>query len=167
VEFLPREVIRARRKGASLAVIMIDLDHFKRVNDTFGHQAGDLVLTEVAALLKGHIRESDIACRYGGEEFVLVLPDTTLESAQRRAVAIRSAFKRLEPRYHGRNLGNITGSLGVVLFPDHAENADSLLNESATILYAAKNTGRDRVLTSASVRRTLPDPAREAVPVEK
>lgn len=145
-EFLPREVIRAKRTGAFLAVIMIDLDYFKRVNDTFGHEAGDLVLAEVAALLKTHIRGSDIACRYGGEEFALVLPDTTLEGAQRRAEDIHAAIKRLEPKYRDKSLGKITASLGVAIFPDHADGPDSLIRASDEALYEAKGAGRDRVV---------------------
>jgi diguanylate cyclase (GGDEF)-like protein len=145
-EFLPREVIRAARKGASLAVIMIDLDYFKRVNDAFGHEAGDLVLMEVAALLKTHIRGSDIACRYGGEEFALILADTTLENAQRRAEDIRAAIKRLDLKYRDRPLGKITASLGVALFPDQAKSADSLMRASDDALYQAKGAGRDRVV---------------------
>ena len=149
LEFLPREVIRARRSGASLAVIMIDLDHFKEVNDRFGHETGDRVLKGVATLLKAQIRGSDIACRYGGEEFVFVLPDTTLAIAQRRAEALRLAIKHLELEDSGRAIGTLTASLGVVLYPDHATGADALISASDKLLYEAKNTGRDRVVTGA------------------
>ena len=154
-EFLPREMIRAQRKGDSLAVAMIDLDHFKRFNDSFGHDAGDLVLTRVAQLLMAHIRGSDIACRYGGEEFVLVLPDTTLEGAQRRAEEIRAAVKELQLRHRGKPLGPITVSLGLALFPDHASGPDSLLRVADEALYEAKRAGRDRVI----VGRPAPESA--------
>jgi diguanylate cyclase (GGDEF)-like protein len=149
-EFLPREVNRATRKGTSLAAIMIDLDYFKRVNDAFGHEAGDLVLMEVAALLKGHIRGSDIACRFGGEEFALILADTTLGSAQRKAEDIRAAIKRLDLKYRDQPLGKITASLGVALFPDQAEGSDSLMRVADDALYQAKGAGRDRVIVKMS-----------------
>src|SRR5882762_9590750 len=92
-DYMARELLRAAREGIRVAVIMIDLDRFKRVNDTAGHAAGDFVLTEIATLLKRHIRGTDIACRYGGEEFTLVLPNATLQSARIRAEAICAAIR--------------------------------------------------------------------------
>jgi diguanylate cyclase (GGDEF)-like protein len=145
-EFLPREVIRARRSGDSLAVLMIDLDHFKRFNDTFGHDAGDLVLKEVAQLLLAHIRGSDIACRYGGEEFVLVFPDTTFEGAKRRAEEIRSAVHGLQLSLRGKPLGRITVSIGVGLMPDHVASPEALIRVADEAMYVAKAGGRDRVV---------------------
>ena len=149
-EFLARELIRAKRSGIGLAVIMMDLDHFKRINDTFGHDAGDLVLTEVAAMLKKSIRGSDMVCRFGGEEFVLVLTDATRASASRRCEEIRAAIWQLEPTYRGHALGNPTASFGVALFPDHAADADSLINASDEALYQAKYAGRDRIVISTA-----------------
>jgi diguanylate cyclase (GGDEF)-like protein len=160
-EFLLRELIRARRRGSSLAVIMIDIDHFKRVNDTHGHEAGDIVLTDIAALLKAQVRGSDIACRFGGEEFALVLPDATLEAVRRRAEDIREAIGRLEPKYGNQRLGRITASLGIALSPDHAGDPESLLRASDQALYEAKAAGRDRVAIS-SAKPILPNPARES-----
>lgn len=148
-EFLPRELIRAKRQGDSLAVIMIDLDHFKEINDRFGHDAGDLVLMQVATLLKAHIRGSDIACRYGGEEFALVLPDTTLEGARGRAENIRAAVKRLELNHDGRPIDHFAASFGIALFPLHAAEPDALLRASDEALYEAKRAGRDRVVISS------------------
>ena len=145
-EFLPREVIRARRSGDSLAVLMIDLDHFKRFNDEFGHDAGDLVLKEAAQLLLAHIRGSDIACRYGGEEFVLVLPDTTFEGARRRAEEIRAAIKGLQLSLRGKPLGQVTVSIGVALMPDHVANPEALIRVADEAMYQAKAAGRDRVV---------------------
>jgi diguanylate cyclase (GGDEF)-like protein len=144
--FLPYELLRIERRQSSLAVIMIDLDHFKRVNDTHGHDAGDLVLTSVAALLRRHIRGSDIACRYGGEEFVLVLPDASLEGTRRRAEGIRAAIKRLELTYRGEPLGKITASIGIAMFPEHAEDPESLMLRVDRLMYHAKKSGRDRVV---------------------
>jgi len=145
-EFLLREWVRSRRNESALAVIMMDLDHFKRINDRFGHEAGDVVLKEIAALLKSQIRGSDIASRFGGEEFALVLPDATLEAVQRRAEGIRVAIHRLALEYRGQPLGKITASFGVALAPDHAGDPESLLRASDQALYNAKAAGRDRVV---------------------
>jgi diguanylate cyclase (GGDEF)-like protein len=139
-DYLSRELLRAEREGFRVAVIMIDLDHFKRVNDTAGHSAGDSVLVQIAALLKRHIRGSDIACRYGGEEFTLVLPNATVQSARSRAEAICSAVREES----GRLLG-ITASLGVAIFPDHTAEPQSLLRAADQALYAAKGRGRNQV----------------------
>ncbi len=149
-EFLARELLRAKRGGIGLAVIMMDLDHFKRVNDSFGHDAGDLVLTEVAAMLRRSIRGSDMVCRFGGEEFVLVLTDSTSTSALRRCEEIRAAISRLAPSYRGKSLGSPTASFGVALYPDHAADADGLINASDAALYEAKYAGRDRIVTSSA-----------------
>jgi diguanylate cyclase (GGDEF)-like protein len=139
-DYLPRELIRAMREHAPLAVIMMDLDRFKRVNDSAGHQAGDRVLVEVAGLLKRHVRGSDIACRYGGEEFVLVLPRTTLESALRRSEEIRSAIEGEPDRLRG-----VTASIGVALCPAHAMDAEALVRAADRALYEAKRAGRNQV----------------------
>src|SRR5258708_6375565 len=116
-ELLPRELLRARRKDSPLAAIMIDVDHFKRVNDSLGHEAGDGVLKELGARLKKCIRGSDIACRYGGEEFTVILADATSEGARRRAEDIRAAVTRLELKYGGKPIGGLTGSPGVAPVP--------------------------------------------------
>jgi diguanylate cyclase (GGDEF)-like protein len=147
-EFLRREWVRARRAGQPLSVIMLDLDHFKRINDSFGHQAGDYVLAAVAGLLRNQIRSSDIVCRYGGEEFALVLPDASYESVRQRAEEIRSAIKQLELTYQGIALGRITASLGIALFPNHADGPDDLITAADAALYEAKSTGRDRAVFS-------------------
>jgi diguanylate cyclase (GGDEF)-like protein len=144
---MARELLRAAREGIRVAVIMIDLDRFKRVNDTAGHAAGDFVLTEIATLLKRHIRGTDIACRYGGEEFMLVLPNATLQSARVRAEAICAAI-----REEGVQLMGVTASLGVAIFPDHAAEPESLLRAADKALYDAKARGRNQVRIFA--RRT-------------
>ena len=149
-EFLQREWIRSKRKEIPLAVIMIDLDHFKRVNDSFGHQAGDFVLTAVSGLLRTHIRSSDIVCRHGGEEFALVLPEATLESVRRRAEDIQAAIKSLNLEYRDVPLGRITASLGIALFPDNADGPDSVLRAADEAMYAAKDAGRDRIVVSTA-----------------
>ncbi|HXZ97151.1 MAG TPA: diguanylate cyclase [Burkholderiales bacterium] len=160
-EFLLREWIRARRKESSIAIIMIDIDYFKQVNDTYGHEAGDVVLTEIAALLKSQIRGSDIACRFGGEEFALVLPDATLDGVQRRAEDIWEATGRLTPKFSSQQLGRITASFGVALSPEHAGDPESLLRAADQALYQAKAAGRDRVVIS-SAKSVPPKPANES-----
>jgi diguanylate cyclase (GGDEF)-like protein len=162
-EFLQREWIRSKRKEIPLAVIMIDLDYFKRVNDTFGHQAGDFVLTAVSALLRTHIRSSDIVCRHGGEEFALVMPEATLEIVQRRAEDIQAAIKRLDLQFRGVPLGRVTASFGVALFPDNADGPDSVLRAADDALYAAKDAGRDRIVVSTA-RPVPPKPPNDAIP---
>ena len=139
-DYLPRELIRAKRERAPLAVIMMDLDRFKRINDSAGHQAGDQVLVELGALLKRHVRGSDIACRYGGDEFTLVLPNATLESARRRSAEICSAIRREPHRLRG-----VTASLGVALCPTHGTDAKALLRAADHALYEAKGAGRNQV----------------------
>jgi len=162
-EFLRREWIRAKRKGDTLAVVMIDLDHFKRVNDAHGHEAGDFVLTAVAALLRNRIRSSDIVCRYGGEEFALVLPEASLENVRLRAEDIRLAIKELDLNHQGVPLGRITASLGIALFPDHVNDPDSLMQAADTALYDAKGAGRDRAVFCPPGRYS-PTPARRNPP---
>jgi diguanylate cyclase (GGDEF)-like protein len=152
-ELLPRELARARRSGKPVAMILIDIDHFKRVNDSFGHSAGDVVLAAIGTLLRGKVRGGDVACRYGGEEFAVVLPETDVDSAQRRAEDIRSAIGSLDVNYMGKPIGGITASLGIALFPDHSEDTDSLLRAADEALYAAKGAGRNRLMVSTSPRR--------------
>lgn len=144
-EYLPREIARAARKGESVAVVMLDLDHFKRFNDSFGHEAGDRVLQDVAGLLRALVRSGDVACRFGGEEFVLIMSGTGRDGALRRAEDIRAAVSRLELVHRDRPLGHVTVSLGLALFPEHGDSADVLLRAADGALYAAKNAGRDRV----------------------
>ncbi|MEW5744302.1 MAG: diguanylate cyclase [Nitrospirota bacterium] len=147
-EMLDREVYRTARREQELCVVMIDIDHFKLFNDRFGHDAGDLLLRELGAFLQGRIRESDFACRYGGEEFVVVLPETPLERAGERAEELRREVKQLTVRYHGELLGPVTLSMGVASFPQHGPAADDLLKAADAALYRAKEEGRDRVVTA-------------------
>jgi len=139
-DYLSRELVRAHREAARLAVLMIDLDHFKRVNDTAGHSAGDEVLVRVAALLKRYIRGSDIACRFGGEEFTLVLPNATVQSAQARAEAICKAVCE-----EGSRVMGVTASVGVAVFPDSIAEPEALLRAADRALYEAKDRGRNQV----------------------
>jgi diguanylate cyclase (GGDEF)-like protein len=154
-ETLEREVHRARRSGRPMAVLMLDVDGFKHQNDTFGHDAGDAVLRELAALLLGNLRRGDIACRYGGEEFVLVLPEASLEDGARRAEQLRGAVTRLHLSHNERVIGPITISAGVAAFPDHGIDAETVIRAADMALYRAKREGRDRVAVATSADRAL------------
>jgi diguanylate cyclase (GGDEF)-like protein len=144
-ETLEREVHRARRGGRSMGILMVDVDGFKQQNDAFGHDGGDVVLRELAALLQRNLRKEDIACRYGGEEFVLVLPDASLDNAARRADQLRLAVKQMRVVHKALPLGPITVSIGVAAFPEHGRNREALIQAVDAALYQAKRQGRDRV----------------------
>ncbi len=144
-ESLDREMRRARRGGHAVGVIMLDLDHFKALNDTRGHEAGDEMLRATASLLQRSIRAEDIACRYGGEEFVLILPEVSLDDAAQRAESIRLAARVLRVPFHRQVIGPLTLSAGVAVFPDHGPSSDALLRAADAALYQAKARGRDRV----------------------
>jgi diguanylate cyclase (GGDEF)-like protein len=150
-ESLDRELLRARRRHMPLGVIMIDIDHFKHFNDTFGHAAGDVLLREIGVLLQRHMRGEDIACRYGGEEFTLILLEASAEDTQQRAMLLRQEAGRLRVEYGHQPLGAITISVGVAVFPDHGGAADALLKAADTALYRAKSSGRDRVMVAGTV----------------
>ena len=147
-EALAQEQHRTRRNDAQLAVIMIDIDHFKQFNDNFGHDGGDAILRALGAFFKKHVRGSDIACRYGGEEFMLILSPSTAEGARLRAEKIREDASLLSVSHANRNLGAITLSLGVAIFPDHASEAAAMVKAADLALYQAKSGGRDRVVMS-------------------
>jgi diguanylate cyclase (GGDEF)-like protein len=136
----------------SMSLILIDIDHFKAINDTYGHQAGDAVLKNIGVLLRGHVRSQDIVYRYGGEEFCMVLLDTSPEVALKRADKIRRAVKYITNSFNGKVLPPLTISLGVASFPSHGEIPETLLTMADKALYWAKNHGRDRV---ASVDQML------------
>jgi diguanylate cyclase (GGDEF)-like protein len=130
-----------------ISIILIDIDHFKVVNDTYGHQAGDEVLKNIGMLLRGHVRSQDIVCRYGGEEFCMVLLDTSPEVALKRAEKIRRAVKYINSTFNGEMLPPLTISLGVASYPNHGETPHSLITLADKALYWAKNNGRDRAIS--------------------
>jgi len=146
---LGREVLRAKRHGAPVAIIMLDIDHFKHLNDTYGHEAGDVVLRELATLVRQNIRGEDIACRYGGEEFLLILPDAPLEIATQRAEALRLRGGELQVVYQGKFL-TITISLGVAAFPIHGPDIKDTVKAADVALYHAKKGGRNQVVVAPS-----------------
>lgn len=146
-ECLERELQRCVRNGTSLALMMLDIDHFKRFNDVHGHSAGDAVIIEISNVLNDMIRTgSDIASRYGGEEFLLTLPEISLEDATKRAEKLREAVAKTTVVHHGVTLPQITISLGLAIFPDHAEKISDLIEAADKALYQAKNTGRDKIV---------------------
>ena len=145
-EWFGQELRRAQRHGRPIAAIMLDIDHFKRFNDTFGHEAGDLVLRELAGVLGRSTRGSDVASRYGGEEFLVLLPECPFDAARSKAEQLREEIAKLELRYDDQPLGPVTVSLGVAAFPDHAKESEELLRCADDALYLAKQTGRNRVV---------------------
>ena len=147
-EYLPQEIAKAKRASSSVAVLMFDLDFFKRINDVFGHEAGDAFLKSVAALLQGCIRESDIACRYGGEEFVLVLSGASLDGAIKKAEKIRNAVMALDLIIRQKPLGRVSTSIGIAVYPEHGAEMEALLRAADEALYEAKERGRNRVVVS-------------------
>jgi diguanylate cyclase (GGDEF)-like protein/PAS domain S-box-containing protein len=145
-DILERETRRAVRAEHGLSVILLDLDHFKRFNDTYGHDAGDTVLRETAALFLKSVRAEDIVCRYGGEEFVIILPMADFKVACARAERIREKVRELHLLYRGQPLGSITVSAGVAGLPEHGIVPKELLAAADAALYRAKAEGRDRVI---------------------
>lgn len=143
---LQREVRRAARKNRPLSILMLDLDHFKRFNDTFGHEAGDTLLRHFGSFLQSYIRADDLAFRYGGEEFVIILPEASLDAARQRAEKLVLDFKRLDVQYRGMTLGPVTVSVGLAAFPEHGTEAAAVLRAADQALYRAKAEGRDRVV---------------------
>lgn len=144
-ETLKRELSRVTRKKNPLGLIMADIDHFKNFNDSYGHAAGDALLRSLGTFLKEHIRREDIACRYGGEEFVLIMPESSLENTKRRAEQIREEIKQLRVWHHGNLIDSVNISMGVVVFSEHGSSAETLLESADKALYKAKREGRDRI----------------------
>jgi diguanylate cyclase (GGDEF)-like protein len=151
-ECLDREFHRAERRQHPISIIMADIDHFKLFNDTYGHDAGDVLLKLLSAILQKSVRKEDIICRFGGEEFVLIMPDMPLDVAIGRASALREMLKDARFDYEGQDLGAVTISLGVAVFPDHGKTPQKVLKSADDALYRAKNNGRDRVEVAASKR---------------
>jgi diguanylate cyclase (GGDEF)-like protein len=144
-ESFERELQLAARKRQSIAVLFLDVDHFKRFNDSFGHDAGDMVLQSLADLFRNFFRTTDICCRYGGEDFAVILPESTSPDAVIRADALRSEVKRLRLQYKKQPLGQLTVSVGIAAFPVHGLTGKELLKIADQCLYESKARGRDLV----------------------
>jgi len=141
---LVREFNRAERNGGKLSLVMCDLDHFKSINDEYGHQAGDTVLRSFASLLIGHMRSSDICCRFGGEEFLVLQFDVDRETACKQIERVRQALQAEPIRFEDQTL-NITASFGIAGYPDSGESPETLLSCADAALYRAKEEGRNRI----------------------
>jgi diguanylate cyclase (GGDEF)-like protein/PAS domain S-box-containing protein len=149
-ESLERELQRATRGRYTVSLLFLDLDHFKRFNDTFGHEAGDVVLRSLAVLLRSFFRSTDVCCRAGGEEFAIILPEAAPENAMVRANALRLEVKNLTLTQDDKPLGTVTVSIGIAAFPDHARTPEELLRIADRCLYDSKAGGRDRATLAKS-----------------
>lgn len=158
LESFGQEIRRAARRGRQMSVLMLDLDHFKALNDTHGHGAGDVVLRRFADCLTTNLRAEDIVARYGGEEFTAVLPEIAPELALARAEQIRAAYSRMTVDYLGTTLAGQTVSVGVASFPCDGESVEELLQAADRAMYLAKSGGRNRVETASTGRSPAPQP---------
>jgi len=144
-ETLKREVYRSVRKHSSLGIIMLDVDNFKRFNDNYGHAAGDAILCQLSNLFLKHIREEDIVCRYGGDEFIIVLPDSNKTVTVERAEEICKLVKTFAFKFNDKTLGQISLSVGVAIFPENGPDFDSIMQVVDECLFRAKRTGKGLV----------------------
>jgi len=145
-ETLERELLRATRKRHSLAIILLDVDNFKYFNDTYGHAVGDAILQQLGNLLLEHVRGDDIACRFGGDEFILVLPDASLEVVQKRANFLSENARQLSIQIEEQKTGSIALSLGIALYPMHGSTSARILKAADAALYRAKRQGKGQVV---------------------
>lgn len=142
-EVLAHEIARSRRENTPMCLLMLDIDQFKHLNDTYGHHAGDIVLQELGALITGRVRRGDVPCRYGGEEFLIVLPNTSIQGGLVCAEGLRIAFEKLSFKEERRTF-HVTFSAGLAAFPDDASGEEDLLRAADKALYKAKTAGRNR-----------------------
>jgi diguanylate cyclase (GGDEF)-like protein len=155
-DVLNREIHRAERSGKPLAVVMIDIDNFKQFNDWHGHDAGDFVLSALARAIARNIRPSGLACRYGGEEFAVVLPQASVDIACQRAEEMRQAIRNTNLTHLGQTLAAPSASLGIAMYPGDGANAPEMLKAADRALYRAKDEGRDRIsVEQGSLRAPL------------
>jgi diguanylate cyclase (GGDEF)-like protein/PAS domain S-box-containing protein len=155
--FLKDEIIRSQRFNRPVSLLMLDIDHFKQVNDTHGHQAGDAVLKGISDLLMSQSRAVDRVCRYGGEEITIILPETDVTLAMEIADRLRAAVEGWDFDIGGGKIINITISVGVAAYPKHADSVEALVKASDVALYAAKNAGRNCVSVSSVAEKDLPE----------
>ena len=152
---LEQEILRSRRSGNPVSLLILDIDHFKNFNDEYGHEAGDAILRSIGQLLQAQVRGGDVACRFGGEEFVILMPNAPLESAKARGRQILEAIRGQEIPHQGHLLPSVTASLGVAEFPTHASDAEGILDAADNALYIAKRTGRDRMVVSGDAEKAV------------
>ena len=144
---IQREILRAARKQTKIGIVMADIDHFKNFNDAHGHKAGDELLVKLAGFFKGNIRGSDIACRLGGEEFVLILPESSAEDTYKRVENLREEVKNMKVYFNDQLLPPISLSMGIATYPDHGLELNELTRVADVALYRAKDQGRDKVIS--------------------
>jgi diguanylate cyclase (GGDEF)-like protein len=156
LETARREFSRAARTGQSISILSIDVDHFKKFNDNHGHDAGDTVLRSVGGCLEATFRNEDVPCRFGGEEFVVILPGADVDAAARRAEYFRGRVEALVVRYLDRNLPRITVSIGVAAFPESGDNPQLVLKAADEAMYRAKAGGRNRIERSGTAESDCP-----------
>jgi diguanylate cyclase (GGDEF)-like protein len=147
-EILGLEILRAERQEYPIGIIMVDIDHFKRFNDIHGHAAGDAVLSQVGSFLRKYLRASDAACRYGGEEFIFILPEASQKVTRMRAEQMREEIRNLHISFQDQTLEAVTLSIGVAVFPMNGSSGEAILKAADTALYQAKDAGRDRVIVA-------------------
>lgn len=165
MESLRREISRARRQMTTVAVLMLDIDSFKAVNDEFGHDAGDRTLVAFTATIRRHLRDSDVACRFGGEEFVIVMPDMDPRCVARRAEEIRALAATVPVAAEEEVRRSITVSIGVALYPDAGDEVADLLRVADRALYAAKRAGKDRVVVAGAAAAEGAPPCPAPMPI--
>ncbi len=151
-DFLFKQLHQAERTKVPLCLLMLDLDHFKKLNDTYGHDAGDAALKEFGKILQNDIRVSDIASRYGGEEFIIVLYDADAAAAKSRANSIREAFSMAQIRYGAQVIGPLSVSIGISQFPSDGQTLQTLVESADRALYCAKNNGRNQVVFFSEIK---------------
>jgi diguanylate cyclase (GGDEF)-like protein len=153
---MPGLIGAAERRGAPLALALVDLDHFKLVNDRHGHPAGDVVLREIGRVLPMSLRPADVVCRYGGEEFCIVLPDADGSGAEKALTSLAARLRDLRVPWNGATLGGFTFSAGVAVLGAHGNSFADLLHAADRSLYEAKNAGRDRILVASPPAEAFP-----------
>lgn len=149
-ETLERELLRAAHKHHSLGIIMVDVDEFKCFNDTYGHAAGDVILRALGRLLREHVRGEDVSSRYGGDEFIILLPEASLKTTQERSELLRQKVLQHEYQFEDKTLESFTLSIGVAAFPQHGTTSAAVLKAADDALYRAKSEGRNRVVVANS-----------------
>jgi diguanylate cyclase (GGDEF)-like protein len=150
--YMTKVIVNTKNVKADICLLMLDLDHFKSINDTYGHDTGDLALKEFSLILSANSRPEDLAVRYGGEEFVLLLCDTTLAVAKQRAETIRVETQKILIRYENQQIGTITVSIGVATLPENDLNFKGLIESADKALYQAKHTGRNKIVVAQDLQ---------------